>query len=87
MATQLQEYWGTGYFNEDSERAPPNLLRAIENKKLLSTAGKLKLLSSADKAGFNLAKVRFLCRRSAWKCHVRKALVHCRQPDTAQRCR
>lgn len=34
-----------------------NLLRSIESKKLLSTAGKFKLLSSADKAGFNLAKV------------------------------
>jgi hypothetical protein len=33
------------------------VLRSIENKKLLSTAGKLKLLSGADKAGFNLAKV------------------------------
>jgi hypothetical protein len=29
----------------------------VENKKLLSTAGKLKLLSGADKAGLNLAKV------------------------------
>ncbi len=54
---QVQGYWGTGYFNEDSEKAPVNLLRSIESKKLLSTAGKFKLLSSADKAGFNLAKV------------------------------
>jgi hypothetical protein len=50
-------YWGTGYFNEDAEKAPVNLLRSIESKKLLSTAGKLKLLSSADKAGLNLAKL------------------------------
>ena len=53
----LQGFWGSGYFNEDSERAPPNLLKAVESKKLLSTAGKLKLLSGADKAGLNLAKV------------------------------
>jgi hypothetical protein len=50
-------FWGSGYFNEDSERAPPNLLKAVENKKLLSTAGKLKLLSRADSAGLNLAKL------------------------------
>lgn len=50
-------FWGTGYFSEDQEKAPVNVLRSIESKKLLSTAGKLKLLSSADKAGFNLAKL------------------------------
>ncbi len=53
----MQGFWGSGYFNEDSERAPPNLLKAVESKKLLSTAGKLKLLSRADSAGLNLAKV------------------------------
>ena len=52
-----QGFWGTGYFSEDREKAPVNVLRSIESKKLLSSAGKLKLLSSADKAGFNLAKV------------------------------
>lgn len=46
-----------GYFSEDRERAPVNVLRSIESKKLLSTAGNLKLLSTADKAGFNLAKL------------------------------
>lgn len=58
-----QGYWGTGYFNEDAEKAPVNLLRSVESKKLLSTAGKLKLLSSADKAGFNLAKVCMMIKR------------------------
>jgi hypothetical protein len=52
-----KKFWGTGYFSEDQEKAPVNVLRSIENKKLLSTAGKLKLLSGADKAGFNLAKL------------------------------
>ena len=72
----LQGFWGSGYFNEDSERAPPNLLRAVENKKLLSTAGKLKLLSTADKAGFNLAKVGqkpssgLTCQAAACGMHV-----------------
>lgn len=50
-------YFGTGYFSEDVEKAPVNLLRSIESKKLLSSAGKLKLLSTADKAGFGLAKL------------------------------
>mmetsp|Transcript_14179 Transcript_14179/g.42793 ORF Transcript_14179/g.42793 Transcript_14179/m.42793 type:complete len:187 (+) Transcript_14179:215-775(+) len=50
-------FWGTGYFNEDKEKAPVNVLRSVESKKLLSTAGKFKLLSSLDKAGLNLAKV------------------------------
>lgn len=36
-----------------------NVLRSVESKKLLSTAGKFKLLSSLDKAGLNLAKVNF----------------------------
>ncbi len=57
MTGVRQGFWGTGYFSEDQEKAPVNVLRSIESKKLLSTAGKLKLLSSADKAGFNLAKV------------------------------
>lgn len=65
-----QGFWGSGYFNEDSERAPPNLLKAVENKKLLSTAGKLKLLSSADKAGFNLAKVANICSAAVRAAHV-----------------
>ena len=65
-----QGFWGSGYFNEDSERAPPNLLKAVENKKLLSTAGKLKLLSSADKAGFNLAKVANMCSAAVRAAHV-----------------
>lgn len=52
-----QGFWGTGYFNEDKEKAPVNVLRSVESKKLLSTAGRFKLLSSLDKAGLNLAKV------------------------------
>jgi len=52
-----KKFWGTGYFSEDKEKAPVNVWRSIENKKLLSTAGKYKLLSGADKAGFNLARL------------------------------
>lgn len=74
-----QGFWGSGYFNEDSERAPPNLLKAVENKKLLSTAGKLKLLSGADKAGLNLAKVtrqpRNVCSAAVPAAHL--WLRHC----------
>jgi hypothetical protein len=74
-----QGFWGSGYFNEDSERAPPNLLKAVENKKLLSTAGRLKLLSGADKAGLNLAKVaaKHVQRSSASCACLFAPTMHC----------
>ena len=50
----------------------------MESKKLLSTAGKLKLLSSADKAGFNLARVSErtqMLRLQQYVSHVHRSLV------------
>jgi len=50
-------FFGSGYLLEDRERAPVNTLKVIERKKILSQAEKLGVLSAADKAGFNLAKM------------------------------
>jgi Protein of unknown function (DUF1118) len=53
-----QQYWGTGYFVEDSEKRPVNILKNVEKKKLLSSVEKAGLLSLAEKAGITLSKAR-----------------------------
>lgn len=50
-------FFTSGYLLEDRERAPVNTLKVLEKKKILSWAEGLGVLSAADKAGFNLAKV------------------------------
>lgn len=44
--------------SKDVEVTVPSTAQVLEKKKILSLTERLGLLSAADKAGFNLAKVR-----------------------------
>ena len=57
--------------SESSASTSLPVAQVLEKKKILSTAANLGILSAADKAGFNLAKVEDISRVAA---HMRLSL-------------
>lgn len=52
-----KQWFGAGYFLENTESAPVNIIQKLEKKKLLSQVEKAGLLSKAESAGLTLSSI------------------------------